>query len=206
MCSSINTQHSAFSQKERLEQTLLTIESIRQNNIEVFIILCDNTPLSSEISDQLSSKVNLFIASNGQKYDIEVGHFDFNSGKSTGESYQMLIILNELKNLNYTKCFKISGRYFLIEDFDANKFQEEKINFREFDYGYLCFSTVLYSFSKKHETILRNFFISYLSNTRKNDLEISIFNLKRDFPNEINNLEYLGVSGKLGPTRENLIH
>ncbi len=207
ICSSINGRHSVFSSNERFIQTLNTINSIRSKEEKSYIIFCENTPISIEMKNQLIEKVDTFIDSYNDRFNIpETSIFDYNSGKSTGESYQMLVILSFLSEMEYTKCFKISGRYFLTDEFDSSNFKENKLNFREFDYGYKCFSTVLYSFSKSNEHTLRNFFINYLNNTRPHDLEISIYKLKNDYSDEVNTLSQLGVSGKIGTSGENLIH
>ena len=199
ICSCINTSaFSVFSTEERYKQTLDTIKSIRENIENSYIILCENSPISSNIKEELTLLVDKFIS----LYDNEIFYskispISYKNGKSIGELYQMLNCIEVIIKLDYDIFFKISGRYKLTNKFDLNKFNNNKINFREFNHGGLCFSTVLYSFCKSHETIMENKFLEISSVLNNKDIEWALHSLKNN--NNTNLLDYLGVCGYISP-------
>jgi len=139
----------------------------------------------------------------------EIDPIKYDSGlKSAAEAYQMLNIMEYIKDMDYEMFFKISGRYFLNEDFNLEKFKNKKMNFREFNhYGRICYSTVLYNFFKEHENILKNKILEILPILKSNlkDIETALNSLKFNV-GLVNNVDYLGVSGCIGPSRDFVTH
>lgn len=118
--SAINTTQTAVDCATRYEQTLKTIESIRTKVPNARIIMTDSStfPLNVEQVNTLAQGVDIF-------YPIErnlITEF-FNSNmsfKGNAELYQWYEIARLLKqhNLVGRRVFKISGRYWLNDDFD----------------------------------------------------------------------------------------
>jgi hypothetical protein len=118
--SAINTTQTAVDCAVRYEQTLKTIESIRTKVPGARIIMTDSStePLSTEQASTLAQGVDVF-------YPIErnlITEF-FNSNmsfKGDAELYQWYEIARLLRqhNLVGRRVFKITGRYWLNDDFD----------------------------------------------------------------------------------------
>ena len=212
ICSALNISghgKSIYSVEERFNQTLYTIKSIRDRDEKSYIIFCENSPISIEHRSKIELIVDKFISINdGDVFYKDFPKINYSSGKSKAEAYQMINAIEFAKNLEYEVFFKISARYYLLDTFDLNKFKNDKINFRELDHGYLCNSTVLYSFCKKHEVIMQKKMmdiIPYMDAYSK-DIETAIHSIKYEYPNEVNNIEYLGVAGNIAPSGDPLEH
>jgi len=124
--SAINTTQTAVDCTTRYEQTLKTIESIRTTVPRARIIMTDSStePLSAEQASTLAQGVDIF-------YPIErnlITEF-FNSNmafKGAAELYQWYEIARLLRkhNLVGRRVFKISGRYWLNDDFDISVYSD----------------------------------------------------------------------------------
>jgi hypothetical protein len=193
ICSAINGNNKGvYSAEERLQQTLKTIQSIRDVVEDSYIVLCDNSNIDSDYKDVLMSSVDLFI--NVKSNDIN---------KSYNESFQVLKILESI-NIEYDYFFKISGRYYLLPNFDINQYINDKINFREFNFdGRLCYSTVLYSFNKKNEDLIISTHNKFTQEKKYSDIETGLYFLLNKYVNKLN---YLGVAGNIAPSGEYLEH
>jgi hypothetical protein len=194
ICSSINGYNKGvYNTHERFEQTIKTINSIKKITNNPYIILCDNSNISTEYKEILIETVNLFIPSNNSMYD-----------KSHNESQQMIQVIDNIKDLEYDIFFKISGRYYLKDDFDINQYKNDKINFREFNHdGKLCYSTVLYSFSKRHEEFIKKNYERFINEGKSIDIETGLYNMINSV---VNKIDYLGVAGNIAPSGEYIEH
>jgi len=119
--STINTQIGLISVEDRYQQTIITIDSIKQKDKNAIIILIDNSslPLSSEQLTILSDSVNYFLDI-GDRTPCKL--FNKNGVKGAGEAYMLLVGLDLIKKLNLLpkRVFKISGRYKLTDTFDIS--------------------------------------------------------------------------------------
>lgn len=194
ICSSINGYNKGvYNTQERFDQTIKTINSIKGLKLNTYIILCDNSHISNNYKDELLKNVDLFIQCNNSM-----------DNKSYSESQQMIQIIENINKLKYDVFFKISGRYFLKNDFDFNQYNNDKINFREFNYnGRLCYSTVLYSFSKKHEQFMKSNYERFIIERNSVDIETGLYNM---INNVVNKIEHLGVAGNISPSGEYIEH
>jgi len=191
ICSAINGYYKGiYSIKERFEQTIKTINSIKRLNCDHYIILCDNSFLPKEYKEILTSMVNVFISLDNTMND-----------KSQSEAYQMIQIINKIADLQYDIFLKISGRYYLTDNFNIKNYDNDKINFREFNN--ICYSTVLYSFTKKNETFMKNTFEQFIVKSHYADIEHGLFNM---INTAVNKIEYLGVAGNIAPSGEYIEH
>jgi len=115
-----------FSPKERLTQTLETVDSIRKKSPNSLIILSDVSieKLGDEYSE-LISKVDLFL--NLSSVDF-LSNFTKNGMKSQGECGMMHVVLDYLtqnKDLlkDVDRIFKITGRIQLDDGFDLREYE-----------------------------------------------------------------------------------
>lgn len=191
ICSSINgSSKSVYSFDERFYQTLNTIDSIRKYVNDSHIILCENSEIGIREESILINKVDSYIKTN---YN--------HCNKSYNESFQMVKIIESMCDISYDLFFKISGRYYLNENFKIENFKG--VSFREFVVsGIPCYSTVLYSFGKESELemsrVYKNFALGGYS-----DIENGIYNLLNV---NVNKMDILGVSGNIAPSGEYLEH
>lgn len=193
ICSSINGYNKGvYSEEERFKQTINTIDSIKRNVHNSYIVLCDNTSLNNEHENYLKNNVDLFLKINSN-YD----------NKSLNEASQLINIINSVDNIDYDIFFKISGRYYLNEKFNIETYKNGEINFREFDYGRLCYSTVLYSFNKSQKNFMIDIYKKFIESNNYMDIESGLHSL---LLNKVNKLDYLGVSGNIAPSGEYLEH
>ena len=118
-----------YSKDERYEQTKYTIKSVRDRIPNSFIILIDISPFTSEESTYLKNNCDLFINPKDEEMSKKII-----GKKSYGEKSYLEYVLNLLnthKDYNYRNfinvrnIFKVGGRYFLNENFNYNKYDNE---------------------------------------------------------------------------------
>jgi len=195
---------SAFTTDERYKQTLNTIHSIRSRLPYAEIVVVEashsNTPVVFE--------------------DVIMYYVDnaiLGESKSIGEATILKTFTSSLlyKNLTCEKnhlVFKISGRYFLDENFDIKKFDENKINCRlidtkndpndsHYNVNYIsanpdiCSVTSFFAFPSNMTEYFRGRMQFVIDSILRfgSDIEHHIF---RNVPVEmINNIDLIGISG-----------
>jgi hypothetical protein len=134
------TVRSVYSPEERAQQTLYTINSIKEKVPEAKIVLIE-AGLQEQLPFQLSDKADKYIYLGNNFF---VRHACDSRFKSLGEA---VMLLTSLKKIPYNPVlfFKISGRYFLDENFNIGSWQTRYIKFFYIRPEYV--STRLYSFS-----------------------------------------------------------
>jgi hypothetical protein len=128
-------QYSYYSEQERFEQTLETIESIKEKVEDPYIVIfeCSRVKISDEHQKILEEKCDLFLdLSKDKSMEILYSNLDnFSSGVVFGKS---LLETNGFFNcLNYigennlftdtTRIFKLTGRYVLNDDFQIKDYE-----------------------------------------------------------------------------------
>lgn len=145
---------SAYNYKERIEQTLNSISSIREICPQADIILVDGG--NSNPEKYFINLVEKFI------YVGDINNISkaINSSfKGLGEAKMILKIIDEVKTYDF--LFKLSGRYFLNKEFKMEEYDFEAFNFKNYlekgkipygESGYLkgSHSTRLYGFPNKY--------------------------------------------------------
>lgn len=116
-------ERSIYTPEERLIQTIETIQSVRDNIPNSFILLYDNSILNNREYYSIVDRVDCFI---NHHNDNIVNEFTNNSiHKLFGEIAQTYKLLEYIqiyhKNMNIKNLFKITGRYILNEEFDYNE-------------------------------------------------------------------------------------
>jgi hypothetical protein len=114
---------SSFTPEQRLEQTMNTISTIRAKT-NAFIILVECSDISLEVEDVLKSSVDCFIQTYGNEYIRD--KCIYSAVKGHGEVLQILAATEFIKQrkLLFRRLFKISGRYFLNDNFNIDLFTD----------------------------------------------------------------------------------
>src|SRR3989344_4975167 len=134
-----NDQRSLFSPEERARQTLQTIESIRAKVPNVKIILVESG-LRRELPFELDKKADQYIYVGGKKL---VRWACDSRYKSLGEIMMLLAAADRLSGIA-DFYFKISGRYYLDEEFNINNWKRGLFVLQYIQKDYVC--TRLYGF------------------------------------------------------------
>jgi mannosyltransferase OCH1-like enzyme len=193
---SYSKKRTVFSFNSRLRQTIKTIESIRKYYKDCHILLCDCSDLSNYKNEEL--KISNMVDYYYNFYDNESIKGAVN-GKYKGYGECMLLlkafeIINDL-DYKYKYIFKISGRYYLNDNFDNNIFENNENIFTTWDGCNFSLCTVLYKLMyndrEYFENVLRTSINELLEN---NSIEICIY---KYFLKNINIVEKINVDGYL---------
>lgn len=141
---------SAFSEQQRFEQTLKTIDCVREKVPNSYVISfdCSPFPISDNHRDTLNEKCDLcleFYDEPGMKQiyqNIDKEPRLITYGKSLLETRGVLNTLYTIEKNNLfsdsQRIFKLTGRYLLNEDFDIrdyqSKFLENRYVIKKYDY------------------------------------------------------------------------
>jgi hypothetical protein len=194
---------SVYTVKQRFEQTIETIKSIRINIPNSHIILFDNSIFDNNYKKILENNVDTFINITDDKIlnfytnDYEYKAFsDISQQLSFYNTFFKNVDINSFKNF-----FKISGRYSINNTFNFNNYDNEHNIFKkndkvlDRDYYYTCFY-------KLNTNILNEYFISLqnlidnknLYENSYSDLEVI---LPRLFIDRISLVENLGITQRI---------
>jgi hypothetical protein len=141
---------SAYDEQQRFEQTLKTIECIREKVPNSYVVLfeCSSKPIDEKQKEVLKEKADLFLEFYNEPVlkqiyeNLESRPELITYGKSLLETRGLLNALYVIKKHNLfsdsQRVFKLTGRYLLNEYFDINdyksKFLEEKYVIKKYDY------------------------------------------------------------------------
>lgn len=144
-----STSRSFFSAEERFTQTIKTILSIRTKvpNSKIFLVECSD--LSEEMTEELVSRVDYFLNLNSddqcRKACLESRKKGFGEAVQTEKAAEYILE----NNIEFQRFFKISGRYYLNENFNLENYSLTEFTFRSHVFsssGVLGIYTVLYAF------------------------------------------------------------
>jgi hypothetical protein len=183
---------SPFTPEERFQQTLHTIETIRNLNDDTKILLVDCSDLDKEMEDTLKSKVDYYIQLYSNYTIRKICMYSRQKGH--GEFFQTKEAINFIKenNIEFNRFFKISGRYYLNENFSKNNYSITEFTFRKVapDTAY----TVLYSVPSSLFDTYNNIIDECLKVYKRND-RIGFETLLPMKCNPLHDIEILGVEG-----------
>jgi hypothetical protein len=200
-----NPKSSIYNPIERYNQTCNTITSIRSKLPGAKIVVVE---ASKTINDRkfYFEGVDMFYIKNDDVYKC----------KSSGECILLKTFLQSdffKKYSDVNLLFKISGRYYLNDNFNINNFDKTKINARKIDtkndpneqnynpnvlYSInpdFCHVTNLFCFPFFKCSTICECLDNYLKNVEGKDVEHILFK----YCNDINNVIELGVSGNQAP-------
>ena len=139
---------SVYSHEERFEQTKRTIESVKQKipNLKILIVECSN--LSFDQEDYLKKNSDYFL---NLYNDEKIRKNTSSISKSLGEGTMTLCALQYIidNNIEFDNLIKISGRYWLSDKFDYNKFNNNNIVIKYIDNNKDNVFTALYQLPRE---------------------------------------------------------
>jgi hypothetical protein len=159
-------KRSIYTTEERFNQTLATIDSVRQYIPNSFIILFDNSLFPELEYNILNSKVNVFI--NNQSDKTIYNYTNVKTVKLYGELAQTAFVARyireNLKYMNIQNFFKISGRYLINSTFNYSQYENGINMFKkngavtDRDYYYTSFYKIGRNFLSEYFDIIANMY------------------------------------------------
>lgn len=191
---------SKYSPQQRYEQTLSTIESIRKHVPNHYIILVEGSHLTEleHIGFQLAGVNEIINCAD------ELAEYINGPHKSVGELNMLLFALERIKLSRYNTISKISGRYYLSDNFDWYKSSEDKAFFQ-------CETPPSTKCNTRYYRIPSKYFAQYksiLQEALKDPLvidgytDIETYNIFKDFKDTTKIIEgeaIMGVKGFIAP-------
>jgi hypothetical protein len=151
---------SIYSRIERFEQTKYTIQTIKNKIPDNKIMVIECSELNEEENEYLNDNVDYFINLYGNA-DLEKCIFGLS--KSLGENTLLLTAINYLKenNIEYNNFYKMSGRYWLTDNFNYDNFNNDKITYVREKNDVKDVYTSFYKLNSKHIDLYVNFINTY---------------------------------------------
>lgn len=194
--SAINSHvFSVFNTSDRYLQTLNTIESIKKYIPNNYIILFDTTILNQNIRNNLINNVHLFIDLSINNEALQYASQD----KSLGECYGTIFVLKYIINrsLQYSRIFKISGRYSINHNFNINDYQLDSYNFKTKNEHQIVFLTTLYSINDANKYLYHmNLVFQLIQDKKAINIESALSDVLLNYK-YVNYVPILGISGKI---------
>lgn len=183
---------SVFSPEERAEQTIKTIESIRSKVPNSKSILIE-MGLHEILPFNLHSLADSYIYLGKRRVVREAAD---STSKGHGEALGLLLANNSIRSFPAQYYFKLSGRYYLDDNFNINQWLSRGDGFDAKKYNDDCISTRLYGFSNSFYNSWRNSMkqgIPYL------EAGEAMENVMPKTISSIRHIDPVGVSGILAP-------
>jgi tetratricopeptide (TPR) repeat protein len=196
-------KRSYYTKQERFQQTIRTIESIRNAIPDAYIVLLDNSIFNNLEYKLLDELTDTFInITDNYTLNFFTDIFEY---KAFGEISQQLAFLNLFLKEDYLSIknfFKITGRYELNSDFNYHQYDnnlnifKKDTNIDSKNYYFTCFYKLDKSILKQVQTIFETFIQNkekYMNNY--SDLEVIFPNAIID---KITLVDNLGVQENIG--------
>ena len=180
---------SIYSHKQRFEQTLETIESIRSYMPDTDILLIECSP-ESDYMVELKNKVDIFV--NTYPNDNVMDCFN----KSIGEAILLIKAFDLIETKEYTNIFKMTGRYKLTEKFNKNNWSDNQINaslthhYSFHDDPQLHMHTFFYKIPITEVSFFKDILQKFVSENSKMNMEKLTYT---NFQNKIKNIPEIGI-------------
>jgi hypothetical protein len=195
---SYTSTRSIYSSEERFEQTKKTFETIRHYLPNSTICLVECSQLTNEQHHYFEKNADYFL----NLYDKEeIRKNLYSESKSLCEGTMTIHALKYIlmSNIRFNKLIKISGRYWLSENFDPNYFEKNDIIVKLIDNNNINIFTALYQLPKIKVIDFYNYLINNLNRMHNCEgyelIFASFINSISDMP--INNLNPIGLAGYL---------
>jgi hypothetical protein len=160
---SYSKTRSVFTRSERFEQTKKTIESIKEKipNHKILLVECSEFNETEEKYFESTCNYILNLWS-----DKNLHNFIFGKSKALGEGTLTIKALEYINNnkLLFINLFKISGRYWLNDNFDFNNFNNNSLVFKKINNNIDNIFTALYKIPYNMLDELKIFLISNIQN------------------------------------------
>jgi hypothetical protein len=193
---------STFSTEERFKQTQQSIETLRKYIPNSYIVLVECSNISQEYEKYLLEHCDIYYNANKNKDIVDgVGSLYKGYGEASMHiaflKYVMPLVLE--KKLQIRRFWKLSGRYYLTEQFNLEQFNLEHICFKK-EREYVL-NTRLYNFPMKFFSIYIDIIRQIYYETEFDDYTPSIEELFYKYlfekidSNKILIIEQTGLSG-----------
>lgn len=197
---------SKYTANERFEQLIsLTIPSIKKKIPNHYIVVVEGSSLSKEQINFLKNQgINDLLFVDIKNYEKSYGELSL-----LVKYFQSTFFKNLLKNKNILTVNKISGRYFLTDNYDFFKHPVDKVLIKKYDksewtnmgicdtrYYRFPFSLFPKYFETLNKILEQGIFI---------DLEHSFYNYKVFDFNNIENVDIINLSGNLAPDGKEIL-
>lgn len=196
---------SVYSQFERFNQTILTIQSIRKYVKDSYIILYDATSIDNVYSENIKNYVNYYYDLSTNNKAVEYSRKD----KSLGEVYSTKLVIDRIiqTNLQYNLIIKLSGRYVLNNKFSIQNFSNTLFTFSSSQEHQRVYHTTCYSFknAKKFLVVLNSVF-SKLLNCESLNIESALYDVLKDDFTKVELIKECGVNGCVSGNGCNYTH
>lgn len=191
---------SLYTCEERFEQTKKTIQSIKEKvpNVKILHVECSN--INSEQQNYIINNVDYFI----NLYDDEyIRNIIDGKSKSMGENTLLLNAINYIKfhDIEYDNFYKISGRYFLNDQFNYDNYNNDKLIYSnmksDLDYDT---HTSLYKIPKSYITKYHQYIIDNMQSLESGfcaELFYGLFLKYYINSDDKINVDELGISGNI---------
>jgi hypothetical protein len=141
---SYTNKRSIFNANQRLEQTLKSINTVREKITNCEIVLLEGSKLSDEFEEILISLVDYYV---NYSNDEDICKNVDGIYKGAGECKILNKFMNEFDLSNYDNLFKLSGRYYINQNFNIELFICQKNVFGGYE---RVISTRLFKIYKTH--------------------------------------------------------
>ena len=186
---------SVYSDSERFQQTIVSLEQVRKKIPDSLIIVLENSPVPDRYVGELKKRSDFVVLF---AHDRTAVRYRDSPNIGSGELYMIARTLEFLENIRYRRLFKLSGRYYPTNDFDYGKFPSDRFGFLKKDN---FFSTRLYCVPKNLERMYGIQIQKSLKLARKG-LSIESTVLKDVPEDKICYLPFLGIAGNISHNGE----
>lgn len=188
---SYTNTRSIYTVEERFLQTLNTIKTIKHFIPNSYIVLLECSENIDTFENKFKNEVNEYYNYSNNPNVLKAVNCIY---KNYGEVMTLLEFLNNCQNLNkFSNLFKITGRYWLNDNFKLSNYNYEDNIFLSIKQSKVV-STRFYKISNEYITTFKN----KLSNEVKNDVMKGI-SIEHSFYNNLNykHIDLLGLSGNI---------
>lgn len=124
------TDYTIYNHKQRFEQTLLTIESIKKYVPNHYIVICEGGKINDQEFNIFQNNVNYIFRTDILELKKSQGEAKLLYNYLTSDHFNLL--KNKISTLS-----KISGRYYLNENFSWDEFPIDKYIIKRIDQGWM---------------------------------------------------------------------
>jgi mannosyltransferase OCH1-like enzyme/glycosyltransferase involved in cell wall biosynthesis len=190
---------SIFDVNERYKQTLKSISTIKQKIPDCEILLCECSDLDEfqDLEIELKEKVDYYY--NFYKI-VSVREKVISKYKGLGEANLLLESINIVENelyKKYTNIFKLSGRYYLNNNFNYDIFNNDFNQFTYWDNSTTSYCTLVYKIKYNFLIELKNSLYKSLDDLNKGEsIEQCLFKYFNNNNNNNNNNSKIQIINK----------
>jgi glycosyltransferase involved in cell wall biosynthesis len=187
---------SIFSIEERFNQTMISIKSIKYKMSDCEIIFCECSDLSENknIEEAIKKECNYYY----NFYNIDIIKESVNSKlKGLGEVNLLINVFNKIieSKIKYKYIFKLSGRYYLNDQFDYSNYDINKNIFSYWDNSISSFCTIFYKINYNDIYLFTNILNKSINDLENGEsIEICLY---KYFTKNINIFDKLNIDGLL---------